>query len=82
MKFKRHIISSIIFLLILLIYFSDISLAQCSMCRKVANDGINANSIGAGLNTGILYLLAIPYILVGLFFRKQIASFVRGLIKK
>ena len=41
--------------------------AQCAMCRATVEKG-NAegtSKIGAGLNTGILYLMAIPYVVAG-----------------
>lgn len=39
--------------------------AQCAMCRaSVENNVANGEtSIGAGLNTGIIYLFAMPYLL-------------------
>jgi hypothetical protein len=41
--------------------------AQCSMCRAVASSGERSDStrVAQGLNNGILYLLAMPYILGG-----------------
>ena len=45
--------------------------AQCSMCRRAtetnAHDG--GNKVGKKLNSGILYLLAVPYLIgaVGAF---------------
>lgn len=46
------------------------SYSQCSMCRAVAESGKkdDATRIGKGLNTGILYLLAMPYVLGGVAF--------------
>jgi hypothetical protein len=40
--------------------------AQCAMCRStLENNFSNGNpGIGAGINTGILYLLVLPYLLV------------------
>ena len=39
--------------------------AQCAMCTVNAEQGIkNGNTQGKGLNNGILYLLAIPYLLI------------------
>lgn len=39
--------------------------AQCPMCRVAAESNLaNGGSEGKGLNTGILYMLAIPYVLV------------------
>lgn len=38
--------------------------AQCAMCSINAEQGNkNGNTVSAGLNTGVLYLLAIPYIM-------------------
>ena len=43
------------------------SMAQCAMC-KATLEGNSANSqkYGIGLNTGILYLMCIPYIAGGI----------------
>lgn len=56
------------------------SYTQCSMCRAVAESSQNSgSSIANGLNTGILYLMAFPYILllfglISLYFRKKKAT--------
>jgi hypothetical protein len=40
-------------------------LAQCPMCRMSAESNLaNGGTAGAGLNAGILYMLATPYLLV------------------
>ena len=40
--------------------------AQCPMCRMTAESNLKAGgSAGKGLNRGILYMLAMPYLLVG-----------------
>lgn len=48
----------------LLVLFSPEAEAQCAMCRAVVENNITsgASRKGAGLNTGILYLMIIPYI--------------------
>lgn len=39
--------------------------AQCPMCRMSAESNLaNGGTAGRGLNTGILYMLAMPYLLV------------------
>jgi hypothetical protein len=39
--------------------------AQCPMCKTSVESGLKeGNQVGLGLNDGILYLLAMPYILV------------------
>ena len=45
---------------------ADVIFAQCAMCKAIAETGTdNGNSVAAGLNDGILYLMAAPYILLG-----------------
>jgi hypothetical protein len=40
--------------------------AQCPMCRMSAESNLNnGGTVGRGLNTGILYMLAMPYLIVG-----------------
>jgi hypothetical protein len=40
--------------------------AQCSMCRQAAASNIEAGQKqGSGLNRGILFLMAVPYLLGG-----------------
>lgn len=50
----------------LLVLTAAEALAQCAMCRtQLENNFSNGNpGIGAGINTGILYLLALPYLIV------------------
>jgi hypothetical protein len=56
------------------LFASDLS-AQCVMCKAVAEDSAADGSLGRGLNSGILYLMAIPYLLMAFFawfvFRKR-----------
>lgn len=54
-------------ILVLLLLQAFSSLAQCPMCRtavETARKGSNSK-VGAGLNDGILYLLVLPYLLIG-----------------
>lgn len=41
--------------------------AQCAMCRAVLESS-GENSMAEGINDGIVYLMAIPYILVAFLF--------------
>lgn len=58
--------------------------SQCAMCRASAESATENvdKGIGEGLNSGILYLMGIPYLLiltVGIvFFRKRIAAFFKS----
>lgn len=60
--------------------------AQCAMCKATtesAQNGIDQDINGGGINKGILYIIAIPYILIigfGLYyFRKKIKPFFYNL---
>ena len=50
-------------LLLLLAGLQEAS-AQCAMCRAVLESN-GDTSVAEGINNGIVYLMAIPYILVG-----------------
>lgn len=53
---------SVIFLVLI---FSTINLnAQCAMCKAVVENG--NSDMAEGINSGITYLMAFPYILVAL----------------
>lgn len=66
---------ALLFICFLLFTVTDVS-AQCAMCRStLENNFSNGNAgIGAGINTGILYLLVLPYlaiIVLGYFWFKS-----------
>lgn len=48
---------------ILFFLFSALSRAQCAMCRAVLESETDSN-MAEGVNNGIVYLMAFPYILV------------------
>ena len=57
---------------IMQIYFASATIAQCSMCRAVVESDISGK--GSGINNGIVYLMAFPYVLIvtlalGLFYK-------------
>ena len=65
---KKNIVFSVILVLLafLLIDLPE-AVAQCPMCRMSAESNLqNGGSAGKGLNNGILYMLATPYVLIGL----------------
>lgn len=70
----------IIAILIALVLTPTLSEAQCAMCKAaVESSQGQTNSVAAGINKGILYLMAVPYLLLMFIFRKQIASLWRSL---
>ena len=60
-----HIIKSFSLLLIIVcLCVIDLS-AQCPMCKMAAESNLDhGGSAGAGLNTGILFMLSMPYLIV------------------
>jgi hypothetical protein len=55
----------LLFVLLTLVQINDV-IAQCAMCRSTLENNYSNGDpgIGAGINTGILYLLVMPYIAV------------------
>ena len=69
---KHYFIAAII---VLLLMFPNLIDAQCAMCKaSVESSQGQKNSVAGGINHGILYLMAIPYLLIAFIFRKQIVS--------
>ena len=65
MKISRFF-NSILFFVFLLVYQN--ADAQCAMCKAVVEANLKeGGSAGAGLNEGILYLMAMPYVAIILF---------------
>jgi hypothetical protein len=54
-------------------------MAQCAMCKQAATSSLekNPDSIASGLNSGIIYLMLAPYVLLFLLFRKKIIRFLK-----
>lgn len=68
----RTILISLFFVLITVVQAS----AQCAMCRTQLENNLSNGTpgIAAGINTGILYLLVMPYlavIIIGYFWYKS-----------
>ena len=56
------------FLIVCLILLNQDCFSQCAMCKAVVEANLESGSTkGAGLNDGILYLMAIPYIVILIF---------------
>ncbi len=57
----------VIIVLVVLLLIPSFSEAQCAMCRAVL-ESEEGQKTAEGINDGIVYLMAIPYILVGSLF--------------
>ncbi|MFN4122116.1 MAG: hypothetical protein ACK4GL_02290 [Flavobacteriales bacterium] len=54
--------------LVMMAMFLSIEIdAQCAMCKAVVESNIEGGgkTVGKGLNDGILYLMTIPYFIIG-----------------
>ena len=61
-KYKKYVL---ILVLIMITAFAADLYAQCPMCKMAAESNLkNGGTAGKGLNTGILYMLATPYLIV------------------
>ena len=67
-------------LFFLLIFFQLQSFAQgCSTCRaQIISSTKDDLTIGNGLNTGILFLMIVPYIILFFLFRKHIFNIYKS----
>jgi hypothetical protein len=74
----------IIGVLLMLLSTQGTLFAQCAMCRTQLENNISSGDIGiaAGINTGILYLLSLPYLAIlvlGYVWYKNSKSNVKGI---
>lgn len=78
-------IRSIGFQLLVSLVFIGIQATQsvfaqgCSQCKLLAEQGsgLDESSFGTNINSGILYLMAIPYLILLFLFRKRIIRFFK-----
>ncbi len=78
-------IGRILFLVFVALVISNEIFAQgCSQCKLLAEQGseLDEGSFGNGINGGILYLMAVPYLLIMFLFRKRIIRFFRQLFSQ
>ncbi|MEQ8908965.1 MAG: hypothetical protein RIC95_07220 [Vicingaceae bacterium] len=62
---KRFLISFVLFGVLLLTQV-DVE-AQCAMCKAVLESNMQSGeeAVGKGINNGIMYIMFVPYILLG-----------------
>ena len=67
-----------LFLILGFLYYSVMPvMAQCVMCKAQAE--AEAEESGSSINTGILYIMVIPYIILFIVFRKKIFKLFKDL---
>jgi hypothetical protein len=77
MKLKAYTV-----LLFLIVSGQKIWAQGCSQCKLVSEQAteLDESSFGTNINSGILYLMIIPYLLIFFLFRKRIISFFKSMI--
>lgn len=75
-------IRSVFTIVLVLFLYTTNTFAQCAMCKtSVESNLASGGSIARGLNTGILYLMTIPYLVLLLgayfFFKKTIDAKIK-----
>lgn len=69
---------------ILALIATDVAWGQgCSQCRMMSEQSaeLGEDSFTSNINFGILYLMAVPYLLIMFLFRKRIIGFFKGFRK-
>lgn len=62
----KTVFKSLVILMFLGFVAPQTAEAQCPMCKIGAESNLkNGGTAGSGLNAGILYMLSMPYLLVG-----------------
>lgn len=65
-QLSRIVISLVAILAIMTLVGIPEVIAQCPMCRMSAESNLqNGGTGGKGLNAGILFMLSLPYLIVG-----------------
>ncbi len=66
LNYKRIFSNKGILISLILLVTPLVSSAQCAMCRTQLENNVSNGDVGiaAGINTGILYLLSMPYLIV------------------
>jgi hypothetical protein len=67
MLLMKKLMLLFVLIVVILVMFSPDIAAQCPMCKMSAESNLrDGGTAGKGLNTGILYMLALPYLLLSL----------------
>ncbi len=74
----KTVYNLILFFLLLIFQLQSFS-QGCSTCRaQIINSTKDDLTIGNGLNTGILFLMIVPYIILFFLFRKHIFNIYKS----
>lgn len=82
-KWLKYLIPVVV---LIIMFRVDSSFAQCAMCKAAATSNLEneTNRVGKGLNSGILYLMSVPYLLLFgmfyLFFKDSIKEKIKSIL--
>lgn len=66
----RYFLKALLIATFVLVSSNETALAQCAACKanmeSANSDPRNTKNVGRGINNGILYLLAVPYLAGGI----------------
>jgi hypothetical protein len=81
---RNHAFAVIVVIILTTFILPQELAAQCAMCKQSAESSLKSNpgSIARGLNSGILYLMAVPYLAIMFIFRKQLLTLARRIMAK
>lgn len=77
------------FLIMIALFVVDLTFGQgCSQCKLIAEQGseLGEDAFGSNINSGIMYLMAMPYFIVLtvllIVYRKQVGAKIKGMVSK
>ena len=79
---KKWIVLAVLFFIVL--GDNELMAQGCSQCKLLAEQGseLEEASFGSSINSGILYLMILPYLILMFLFRKYIFRFFRSLVRR
>jgi hypothetical protein len=79
---KKWIVLAVLFFIVL--GDNELIAQGCSQCKLLAEQGseLEEASFGSSINSGILYLMILPYLILMFLFRKYIFRFFRSLVRR
>jgi hypothetical protein len=79
---KKWIVLAVLFFIVL--GDNELMAQGCSQCKLLAEQGseLDEASFGSSINSGILYLMILPYLILMFLFRKYIFRFFKSLVRR
>lgn len=85
----KKYISLLVLIILIGFIFTPETFGQCSQCKLLAEqngNGVDGELLGDdggnNINSAILYIMAVPYIILSILFRKQIKRFFQRTFSK